>query len=450
MEKNFDLLFMENWMSLLKEKIKNKKLINLKIPGSHDSNTHTVKKGFWSKKFARCQKINIYEQMKLGIRYLDLRYGSGEDEYENKLVDRHGPFTGELFYKNLDYIFEFLKKHPEEFLILNFQNENKLNDEEQKIIVNLVKEKIGEFLINEEDRQKWFKIDEVTLSEIWKTKKRIFCFFSSYIRENKIFTDKELKKMGIFDQNESIDSKWHDVNNPIKLMSANEKNLKNRKKIKNKFFCSQFVMTFQRDPEEIIKNLVSLTSPDTIKFVKKLYKNELLQKCITKNLKKNLNLVLFDHIDYDLNLLKLLLCSNFTSKLKLYHFSIGEHNFTEKMKNKLNDNKFVYFPNLENLYKKYKTKIKQILIIYKFNDSDIYKVKISKKNDNSFLVFDNPIFFENRDNKKSIILFYKEKIVFNRFFGKISFEKCFEESFKNGNVDKCIIVDGDEVQIKFK
>lgn len=447
MEKNFDCLFMENWMSILNKKICHKKLKNLIIPGSHDSNTHTITNTFFSKKFARCQKINIYEQMKIGIRFLDLRFGSKEEKI---LIDKHGLFIGGPFIKNLEYISEFLNKHPEEFLIINFQNENKLTKEEQILIIDMIKEKIGNFLINEEDRQKWFKIDEVTLNDIWKYKKRIFCFFSSYIRETGVFTDEYLKNIGIFDQIESIDSKWHNVNNPIKLMEANKINLANRKNIKNKFFCSQFVMTFQPVPEQIIKNLVSFTSPDTYKFVKKLYKNELIQKFISKNLKNNFNILLFDHVDFDLNLIKLLLCSNFKTKLEIFHFSIGELNFTEIMKDKLMNNKFLYFPNLKKLFRKYKPRIKQILVIYKFKDSDILKVNISKKNENSFLIFDNPIFFEKKENKKSIILFSDEKIILNRFFGKKSFEKCFEESFENRKNNQVIIVDKNEVQIKFR
>jgi hypothetical protein len=443
MDKNFDLLYLENWMGILYNKIKDKKLIHLTIPGSHDSNTYTVVNSMMAKKFAKCQAINVYEQLKLGIRYLDLRFGVLEDQ----IIDQHGPFEGGLFEKNLQLIKEFLDKHPEEFLIINFQNESKIESKYQKEFIKMVLKYLEKYLITEEDKKTWFNIESVTLEMVRMHKKNIFAFLSSYIRESGVFSDNYLKNKGIHDQGESIDSKWHDVNNAVKLIRSNEENLKNKKNVTNKFFCSQFVLTFQRDPENIIKNIVSFTSPDNYKFVEKLFNTGLLQKCIVENL-KNFNLVLLDQIDFDLEILKILICSNYKSKMELLYFYIGEFDFTKNLKEKIDKNKFLYFPKFDNIFKKYKPTFQQILVIYKFNDSQRVQVKLSKPSDKSFLIFDNPLSYSKNVNKIISINFYKTKILKQVFIHHESRDQCFDISFKNQDVSKVILIDNNQVIIQ--
>ncbi len=46
MNSNFDLVFTENWMQFSEHQIKSKKLIELKLIGAHDSNSHSLRKSF--------------------------------------------------------------------------------------------------------------------------------------------------------------------------------------------------------------------------------------------------------------------------------------------------------------------------------------------------------------------------------------------------------------------
>lgn len=41
---SYDMIFLENWMSLLEEQIQDKRLIDLSFYGSHDANTYTLDK----------------------------------------------------------------------------------------------------------------------------------------------------------------------------------------------------------------------------------------------------------------------------------------------------------------------------------------------------------------------------------------------------------------------
>ena len=63
-----------NWMEIYAKKLKDKKIINLIVPGTHDSGTYRVFNVI--KDVAKCQNFSIKRQLELGIRYLDIRYSA--------------------------------------------------------------------------------------------------------------------------------------------------------------------------------------------------------------------------------------------------------------------------------------------------------------------------------------------------------------------------------------
>ena len=60
---------LEKWMSKLPD---DKKIVLINIPGSHDSAAFNINNSV-SNRLAQCQSLNITEQLKIGIRKLDLR-----------------------------------------------------------------------------------------------------------------------------------------------------------------------------------------------------------------------------------------------------------------------------------------------------------------------------------------------------------------------------------------
>ncbi len=52
--KDEETYFFEHWMGLMYEEIKNKRIIDLLIPGSHDCNTHTLKSPNYFVPYAKC------------------------------------------------------------------------------------------------------------------------------------------------------------------------------------------------------------------------------------------------------------------------------------------------------------------------------------------------------------------------------------------------------------
>lgn len=78
--------YLSYWMS----KISDQTLLrNLIIPGSHNTNSHDLYKPKLNIPFTQCQVLSISDQLKLGIRYLDIRYGANTSRKSKKFgVDR--------------------------------------------------------------------------------------------------------------------------------------------------------------------------------------------------------------------------------------------------------------------------------------------------------------------------------------------------------------------------
>lgn len=109
-----DKKFVESWMEHSYKRLKLTRIVDLIIPGTHNSNTFT----FTSKilnPLVKNQKWSIEQQLKEGIRYFDMRYG-----YNNKIfIDKHGLYSGyQDFIDHFQVIADFLNFHPYEFLII--------------------------------------------------------------------------------------------------------------------------------------------------------------------------------------------------------------------------------------------------------------------------------------------------------------------------------------------
>ncbi|XP_063683239.1 PI-PLC X domain-containing protein 2-like [Bolinopsis microptera] len=134
---------LENWMGCIKEEIKDKKLSEIVIPGSHDSGSYCINRkskrtyllpnlfclnpvvdrvgSVWS----RTQDYSIADQLRLGVRYIDLRVFLDSNTNTKYLV--HGFEAGELLVE-LESVAEFVENHPEEIVILDMNHIYKCAD----------------------------------------------------------------------------------------------------------------------------------------------------------------------------------------------------------------------------------------------------------------------------------------------------------------------------------
>jgi hypothetical protein len=69
--------YLSSWMGSLPKHLLFRDLI---IPGSHSSNSNDLYKPKWSLPFTKCQEFSVSQQLKWGVRYLDIKFGVRKDK----------------------------------------------------------------------------------------------------------------------------------------------------------------------------------------------------------------------------------------------------------------------------------------------------------------------------------------------------------------------------------
>lgn len=122
------------WMSSVKDDMK---LIDMSIPGSHDSGaTHSI-----FDVAGKCQELNVKQQLNIGTRFFDLRLQLVGDEF--RII--HGPVDQKLKFKSvLKDLTSFIKKYDSEFLIVSIkQEDSSINN--TRSFEEVLKENLDEF-----------------------------------------------------------------------------------------------------------------------------------------------------------------------------------------------------------------------------------------------------------------------------------------------------------------
>ncbi|KAH8352793.1 hypothetical protein KR084_006392 [Drosophila pseudotakahashii] len=126
----------EHWMRDLPGELRDLSIINLAIPGSHNSMTYGINSKSklspdaepairrWHRFFpcfvrrwSKTQNSGTLEQLQLGVRYFDLRIAQKDE----KFYYCHGLFAMEIF-EPLEEIRQFVDSHPEELVVLDLQH----------------------------------------------------------------------------------------------------------------------------------------------------------------------------------------------------------------------------------------------------------------------------------------------------------------------------------------
>lgn len=113
-------------------------LVDLVIPGSHDSLTYNwCSKSFKNLKeilisrWAQTQSLTLYDQLVAGVRYLDVRVGWNH----GKWMGQHGSkINMNVTYESaLQQLNRFIREHPTEIVIIKFTNYDPVNQELQRL-----------------------------------------------------------------------------------------------------------------------------------------------------------------------------------------------------------------------------------------------------------------------------------------------------------------------------
>jgi hypothetical protein len=112
--------FSKKWMSYIDG---DKRLSELTIPGTHDTGTYTCSD---ANAFAKCQSMDLSEQLNAGVRFLDIRLRLGGDN-DGVLWLYHGDTALNLRFEQdiLSICNTFLEANPLETIIMSVKDESK-------------------------------------------------------------------------------------------------------------------------------------------------------------------------------------------------------------------------------------------------------------------------------------------------------------------------------------
>ena len=103
-----------NWMSKVNDDVN---IIDLSIPGTHDSGAlHSI-----ADVAGKCQDMSISSQLKIGVRFFDLRLQLVNNEFKivHSFVDQDLKFQTVV-----EDLYSFIKKYDSEFLIISIKEES--------------------------------------------------------------------------------------------------------------------------------------------------------------------------------------------------------------------------------------------------------------------------------------------------------------------------------------
>ena len=115
-----------NWMSYISD---DTYISDISIPGTHDSASYR-RGGIYS--LAHCQNLNLENQLKVGVRYFDIRL---DKDYKDRLYVYHGILNQQISFDEVWNIFNnFLKEHPSETILMSIKCEDSNNKETMQFI----------------------------------------------------------------------------------------------------------------------------------------------------------------------------------------------------------------------------------------------------------------------------------------------------------------------------
>ena len=129
-----------NWMSKVNDDVN---ITDLSIPGTHDSGAlHSI-----ADVAGKCQDMSISSQLKIGVRFFDLRLQLVNNEFKivHSFVDQDLKFQTVV-----EDLYSFIKKYDSEFLVISIKEESSSGNSTLSFEEALIKElKIYEFMIND-------------------------------------------------------------------------------------------------------------------------------------------------------------------------------------------------------------------------------------------------------------------------------------------------------------
>lgn len=300
---------LSKWMSFLSKEKQDVPITQLKLVGSHNSAsykvnyalpidkkmylylmkyTHYFGTSFFVSRWVKCQELSIYDQLKLGVRFLDLRIAYRETD--NTFYCTH-TFTCCKLVEVLSDIKRFIKEHDTEILLINISIDSVFKYQNYDKIINDMTAIFYKILDNE--LYQYIPTNILpSYNEIKTLQKSILLFFNIYYIETEIPT--------YFWPNRLINSKWHNQQSVDKLLVKCEDTMKKiatDNNNQNTINVAQLILTPNKN--SVIKGLSGLTS---IRKFSKIVENKITSCNFLNNafILSATTVYLFDFITLDI------------------------------------------------------------------------------------------------------------------------------------------------------
>lgn len=340
----------ERWIGQVAQYNPNVRLRDMVIPATHDVGTYGISKWEFFYFTAQTQRLSIYDQLRVGSRSIDLRYG-GKGSGREDVYIYHGPYRGPSFKVVFQDIARFAKENPGEFFIVLMQQEQKVNQDQKDYLIELVQTYLTPNAIRKED-QTWFNLDQVTIGQITQQKKNFFVMADSHIlqvsADHKSVDNTDYSAIGIFSSDQYYQSSWANVNKTSSLWPYELKRIQEMSQQKNTLVCTQTMLTLQAKEVDIEDYVVGTESLRLDHFTKDLQKQQNMAEFFLRNMETTpFNFVELDYIDFNPSMVMYLVGLNFPHKLTIVNAYADNTNVTQKASSLISRGRVLFLPNIQ-------------------------------------------------------------------------------------------------------
>lgn len=385
---------LKTWMKRLADLSPETKLRNLALMASHDSGTYSISKATLGSSVSRTQALDLYEQLDLGVRQIDIRYGPSGKKSENLAV-RHGPHSGANYFGELIKVKNWIEDNPHEFLILDARCEKKVSLEQRNFLVHFLIEKFGKVMITKKDCETWFKVSEVTLGDLSKNyPKRVLLLVDQMVTDFPSKTDSPQAE-NLLNRDLYVKSPWHNTASVKKLFEAIERDSYDPQLNRlTEFFNHQLILTPKLSVVHVSKYCFCLDSGRIDQKQLVLFKDKRLQLFVrdmgNQSKPGQMNFIMMDFINYDPTIIQYLIGLNFPQELEIKSAVVMEGNLTYDVTKTVDslvsrgNSLWIICPNRDLGIKKFKCG--DLHLVYSYNGSKPVHKKIELKKGSEYLL----------------------------------------------------------------
>lgn len=366
---------------------------SLTMMAAHDCGTYSIPKTKVGSSISRTQSEDVYEQLDLGVRQIDFRYGPVGSKTDDLAV-RHGPHSGGNYFRELIKVKNWVEDNPHEFLIIDARCEKKISQEQRNFLVHFLLEKFGKVLITKKDTESWFRIDTVTLGELASHHpRRVLLLVDSMVKDCPSATDGPNVE-DLLDRDDFIVSPWHNTGSVTKLFDCVEKSALTMYKEHPRHFTNfQMILTPKADLTNITRYCLCmdrgrLDQKHYLMFLEKKAQH-FIRNLLSSSKVGQTNFIMMDFVNYDPLITQFLVGLNFPHILNFERASLVVGKKTHDIKKKIESlitraNSLWIVSASKDLGIKFKTA--ELHLVYKYGSGKLVEKKIFLNSHDQYLL----------------------------------------------------------------